>query len=85
MPIYFSVPLPGPFRYSKRIGRTHSRRVPGRRVHPMYDNHPILGWITGYLFAFVATIAFWPLGVAGFIALITVGIVRRVRTKRTAR
>jgi hypothetical protein len=39
MPFYVSLPLPGPFRWSHRIGMAH-RRHRGRFSHPLY-------WLTG--------------------------------------
>lgn len=92
MPLYLSVPLPGPFRYTKRIGLLPHRSL--RRKRGPYWTQPWF-WITG---AFVFVVAWWELVFAFYLVygtvwcivwavrwLVTIALVGPAEARRTRR
>lgn len=51
MPLYLSVPLPGPFRYTKRIGRRRGPRGP-------FWSQPWF-WLSGAFVLYAAAVMVW--------------------------
>jgi hypothetical protein len=94
MPVYFSVPLPGPFRYSKRVRRPrfsrrgYRRAVPVQAVeYPRWSELPlglrrvlaVFGWTSGWFVAFVVAISVPFVGLPMLAALTVHAIVRHRR------